>query len=98
MKRLALILVCLFAMPLMAMAQDVIEDAAQPTANPVTRVLVLGDAIGGGLGAGLTRVSDPTGLSMTCRSASTRNQASPGRRSMTGLQTVSRSSPATALT
>jgi hypothetical protein len=62
MKRLVLILVCLLAIPHMAMAQDVTEDAAQPQANPVTRVLVLGDAIGGGLGAGLTRVSDPTGL------------------------------------
>jgi hypothetical protein len=34
---------------------------AQEAENPVTRVLVLGDAIGGGLGAGLTRVAEPSG-------------------------------------
>jgi hypothetical protein len=31
---------------------------AQEAEKPVTRVLVLGDAIGGGLGAGLTRVAE----------------------------------------
>jgi hypothetical protein len=34
---------------------------AQEAENPVKRVLVLGDAIGGGLGAGLTRVAEPSG-------------------------------------
>ena len=35
---------------------------AQDAGKPVTRVLVLGDAIGGGLGAGLTRVADAYGV------------------------------------
>jgi hypothetical protein len=34
---------------------------AQDSASPLTRVLVLGDAIGGGLGAGLTRMAEATG-------------------------------------
>jgi len=42
------------AAPLPAVAQESLEP-------PVTRVLVLGDAIGGGLGAGLTRVAEATG-------------------------------------
>jgi hypothetical protein len=35
--------------------------SAQEAEKPVTRVLVLGDAIGGGLGAGLTRVAEASG-------------------------------------
>lgn len=65
MRRLALLLLCLLVLPLAAAAQEVAPDAAEPLQAPVpaiTHVLVMGDAIGGGLGAGLTRVSDPTGL------------------------------------
>lgn len=62
MRRLALILLCLILLPLGAAAQDAVQDPIEPPQNPVTRVLVLGDAIGGGLGAGLTRVTEPTGL------------------------------------
>jgi hypothetical protein len=61
MKRLALIILYLFALPPGAAAQEAAPDLAEPVQNPITHVLVLGDAIGGGLGAGLTRVSDPTG-------------------------------------
>jgi uncharacterized protein len=35
--------------------------AAQEAARPVTRVLVLGDALGGGLGAGLSRMAEASG-------------------------------------
>ena len=61
MRRLALIILCLFFLPLAVAAQETPPDPAEPPQNPVTHVLVLGDAIGGGLGAGLTRVTDPTG-------------------------------------
>ena len=50
-------------MPLAALAQtaETGDGSARGPARrerPVTRVLVLGDAIGGGLGAGLTRVAE----------------------------------------
>jgi hypothetical protein len=47
------IAVLLFAVPLTA--------AAEELERPVTRVLVLGDAIGGGLGAGLMRLAEASG-------------------------------------
>lgn len=62
MRRFALILICLILLPLGATAQEASQDPVEPPQNPITRVLVLGDAIGGGLGAGLTRVTEPTGL------------------------------------
>jgi hypothetical protein len=63
MKRLALLILCLFVLPFAAAAaQEAATGPAEPPQKPVTHVLVLGDGIGGGLGAGLTRVSDPTGL------------------------------------
>lgn len=50
----ALAAIFILAAPLAAAAQESLEP-------PLTRVLVLGDAIGGGLGAGLTRVAEATG-------------------------------------
>ena len=51
--RWALVILCWLALPLAA--------AAQEAENPVTRILVLGDALGGGLGAGLGRVAEAAG-------------------------------------
>lgn len=45
--------ILLFAVPLTASAEE--------PERPVTRVLVLGDAIGGGLGAGLMRIAEASG-------------------------------------
>jgi len=53
MMRAVLVFLCLLAAPLTALAQE--------AESRVTRILVLGDAIGGGLGAGLTRVAEPGG-------------------------------------
>ena len=53
-------------MRLLALAAALLLLAGMPAASaqeekPVTRVLVLGDAVGGGLGAGLTRVAEASG-------------------------------------
>jgi len=52
-RAIAAALLLLSAMPSPASAQE--------QEKPVTRILVLGDAIGGGLGAGLTRVAEASG-------------------------------------
>ena len=52
-RAIAATLLLLLGMPALASAQE--------QEKPVTRILVLGDAIGGGLGAGLTRVAEASG-------------------------------------
>jgi uncharacterized protein len=58
--RLVLLLVCALCLPARALAQQVVlPEALRGSSDPdVFRVLVIGDAMAGGLGAGLTRMTE----------------------------------------